>query len=244
MGEAKIWHIKYSPEIYLKTCSSNFPSAWSASVLISFQGCYGSASAVTHYSIYVGAGGKWQSPVHTPVHSFVHSFLPSFSFRAPGVAYGSSQTKGQIRATVAYLQHSHSNTHSEPPLQPIQCQILNPLGRARDQTCILMNNSQVHFHWAAMGNPTLRFVLLAFLSFSFLSFLFFFYICTPGRWKFLGQGSNLRHSLHHSCGNAGSLGHCTARLGPGIKLATATDISWIINPLHHSGNYKMKTFVL
>ena len=27
-----------------------------------------------------------------------------------------------------------------------QCQIINPLSRARDQTCILMDTSQVHFH--------------------------------------------------------------------------------------------------
>ena len=29
-----------------------------------------------------------------------------------------------------------------------QCWILNPLSKARDRTCVLMDASQVHFHWA------------------------------------------------------------------------------------------------
>ena len=27
-----------------------------------------------------------------------------------------------------------------------QCQILNPMGKARDRTCVLMDASQIHFH--------------------------------------------------------------------------------------------------
>ena len=34
-----------------------------------------------------------------------------------------------------------------------QCQILNPLNEAKDQTCILMDTSQVHYSWATMGTP-------------------------------------------------------------------------------------------
>ena len=34
------------------------------------------------------------------------------------MAYGSSQTRGHIRATAAGLQHSHSNARSEPHLRP------------------------------------------------------------------------------------------------------------------------------
>ena len=37
-------------------------------------------------------------------------------FRATGVAYGSSQARGQIGAVAAGLCHSHSNTKSEPCL--------------------------------------------------------------------------------------------------------------------------------
>ena len=35
-----------------------------------------------------------------------------------------------------------------------QCQILNPLNEARDQTLILMDTSQVRYHWATMGTPS------------------------------------------------------------------------------------------
>ena len=38
--------------------------------------------------------------------------------RSTPVAYGSSHARGQIRAAAAGLCHSHSNTGSEPRLQP------------------------------------------------------------------------------------------------------------------------------
>ena len=47
--------------------------------------------------------------------SFLHH-LPLF--RAAPVAYGSSWARGQIGAAAASLHHSHSNTRSEPCLQP------------------------------------------------------------------------------------------------------------------------------
>ena len=63
-------------------------------------------------------------------------------FRAASVAYGSSQTRGQIRATAASLHHSHSNSGSEHIFDlggssQQHHQILNPLREARDQTLIL-----------------------------------------------------------------------------------------------------------
>ena len=39
-------------------------------------------------------------------------------FRAAPVAYGGSQDRGEIGAAAASLHHSHSNTGSEPHLQP------------------------------------------------------------------------------------------------------------------------------
>ena len=41
-----------------------------------------------------------------------------FIFRAAPAACGDSQARGPIRATAADLYHSHSNTRSEPCLQP------------------------------------------------------------------------------------------------------------------------------
>ena len=39
-----------------------------------------------------------------------------------------------------------------------QCQILNPLSEARDQTRVLMDTSRVCDHWATMGTPRLLFI--------------------------------------------------------------------------------------
>ena len=42
----------------------------------------------------------------------------AFFFRAESMAYGSSQTRGQIRVIAASLHHSHSNRGSKPHLWP------------------------------------------------------------------------------------------------------------------------------
>ena len=69
-------------------------------------------------------------------------FFFSCLFRAPPTPYGSSQARGQIRAMAAGL--SHSNSGSELRLQPTwQCQIPNPLSKARDQTRVLMDTNRV-----------------------------------------------------------------------------------------------------
>ena len=44
--------------------------------------------------------------------------IKHFFLRAPPVAYGSSQARDRIRAAVARLHHSHSNTGSELRLWP------------------------------------------------------------------------------------------------------------------------------
>ena len=41
-----------------------------------------------------------------------------FFFRATSAAYGGSQARSPIRTVAADLHHSHSNTGSEPRLQP------------------------------------------------------------------------------------------------------------------------------
>ena len=68
-----------------------------------------------------------------------------YFFRAVPVAYGSSQARGQIETAAAGLQHSHSNTgsksHLQLTLQLWQHRILNPLSKARDWICILMDTS-------------------------------------------------------------------------------------------------------
>ena len=40
-----------------------------------------------------------------------------------------------------------------------QHQILNPLSKARDLTCVLMDAGQIRFHWASVGTPNLHIFL-------------------------------------------------------------------------------------
>ena len=49
---------------------------------------------------------------------FLFLFVHLFNFRATHVAFGSSQARGQIRAVVAGLHRSHSNSGSEAGLLP------------------------------------------------------------------------------------------------------------------------------
>ena len=79
-------------------------------------------------------------------------------FRAVPRSYGGSQARGPIGAVAA--GNSHSSTRSKSHLQPTPQLtatpwILNPLSKAKDQTCVLMDTSQNHFHWATTGTPLL-----------------------------------------------------------------------------------------
>ena len=66
-------------------------------------------------------------------------------FRAPPVAYGSSQARGRIRAVAASLCHSHSNVGSEPCLGPTPHLAATPdpppTEWGQDWTHILMDTS-------------------------------------------------------------------------------------------------------
>ena len=94
--------------------------------------------------------------VHHKGTSYISSFLSfslSFAFLGPA-AYGNSQARGWIGAAAASLRYSHSNARSKlHHSSQQQCWIPNPLREAGDQTRILMNTSQVRYHWAAMGTP-------------------------------------------------------------------------------------------
>uniref|UniRef100_A0A8D0Q2C6 Uncharacterized protein n=1 Tax=Sus scrofa TaxID=9823 RepID=A0A8D0Q2C6_PIG len=81
------------------------------------------------------------------VYLFVYLFCLFAFYRAVPVAYGGAQATGLIRAVASGLCQSHSNTdlchicdlhHSS-----WQCQILNPLRKARDQSHNLMVPSQI-----------------------------------------------------------------------------------------------------
>ena len=66
-----------------------------------------------------------------------------FLFRSEPSAYGGSQARGCIRPAAAGLHHSSQKR-----------QILNPLSKPRDRTCILINISRVHCRCATRGRPS------------------------------------------------------------------------------------------
>ena len=66
---------------------------------------------------------------------------------------------GRISTVATGLYHNHSDTRSELRLRPThgsgQCRILNPLRKARDQTCNLMVPNRIRFLCATTGAPIL-----------------------------------------------------------------------------------------
>ena len=103
-------------------------------------------------------------------------FLFFCLFRTTPVASGSSQIRNGIWAAAAGHSHTHSNARSEPCLWPkpqlAAMQILNPLSKARDWTCILMETSRFHYNWAKIGTPIFLYLFFNYSWFTiFLQFL-------------------------------------------------------------------------
>ena len=78
-----------------------------------------------------------------------------FCLWATHTTYGGSQARGIIGTIAASLRHSHGNTRSKLHLRPTpQLRAMpTPLSEGRDQSCILMDASQICFHWATTGTP-------------------------------------------------------------------------------------------
>ena len=95
--------------------------------------------------------------LHTSIAPPSLFFFLNCLFRATSKAHGSSQARGEFGAAAATLCLSHSNLGSEPICDlhhsSWQCGILNPLSKARDQTCILMDTSWICYCRATMGIP-------------------------------------------------------------------------------------------
>ena len=87
---------------------------------------------------------------------FFFFFFFLFCLKTP-MAYGSSQVTGRIGAIAAGLCHSPTawDLSHVGSLQHSswQHQIPDPLSKARNQTCVLIDTSQICFCWATMGTP-------------------------------------------------------------------------------------------
>ena len=81
---------------------------------------------------------------HSPSYFLFVCFLLSRATAAAHGTYGSFQARGQIRAAPAYTTAKQDLSHiCDLCCSLWQCQILKPLSKARDQTCILMEASQI-----------------------------------------------------------------------------------------------------
>ena len=103
-----------------------------------------------------------------PIHSHLLRFFLFFLFRAVLMANGGSQARGLIGATAA----GYATVTATPDPSHVcdlhssswQCQILNPLNKARDQTCNLLVPGWISFRCATKGTPYLfHFTVYAFL---------------------------------------------------------------------------------
>ena len=135
---------------------------WLASSLPCCPGPPGSLSKSfypVNLSLKIEAGLNSRLEVRTGVFfSFFFCFVFVFLlFRAARTAYGSSQARGQTRATAASPHHSHAGSelylccdlhHSSP-----QGWILNLWSKTRDQTHILIDISRIPFFWAMTRPP-------------------------------------------------------------------------------------------
>ena len=95
-----------------------------------------------------------------PFFFFFFFFLSFCLLRATPVAYdvpqlgveSELQLPAYTTATATPDTSCICNLHHSSRQWPI----LNPLSKARDRTCILMDSSQVCFHWSTTGTPQVK----------------------------------------------------------------------------------------
>ena len=94
----------------------------------------------------------------------------------------------------ASLYHSHNNVGSEPSLrtepQLRKHRILNPLTKARDQTCTLMDSSQIHFRCVTTGTPFVCFYFVFILKHAVVKCVCEYLVCVLKRGESEGAGES------------------------------------------------------
>ena len=99
-----------------------------------------------------------------------------------------------------------------------QCKILNPLRRAKDWTHILMDTSQVCFHWATTGIPLIVY--------------FYFFFFHKGCWRTYKNNNNKEVPTWHSkvriqhCHSCAASHNCNAGSMPGLGTSTCCECGW------------------
>ena len=123
------------------------------------------------------------APSSRVLFSFFYFYLFIFFvfclFRATSMAYGGSQVRDPIQLKLKLLAYTTATATRDPSHicdlhhSSQQRRILNPLSKARDQNCVLMDANQIHFHWATTELwYTGTFFLKLFFIFIFCLFAF------------------------------------------------------------------------
>ena len=96
------------------------------------------------------------------IHNLYPFYLFILLFRVTPVAYVSSPARGQVEAVAAGLPTATAmwdlSCVFDLHHSSWQHQITNPLSKARDQTHILTDTSQIHFCCATMVIPSTHFL--------------------------------------------------------------------------------------
>ena len=172
---------QYSPSLYFCSISSYLSSftsyfiwvfslfflenlAWGLSILSPVCYCsfnlYCLISSVILFLLFFGGGELHLWPMKVPG--------PGVESELQLLAY-TTTTATQDLSHVCDLYHSSQ-----------QCWIPHPLSKARDQTSILKNTSQIHFHCTTTGTPSSVIFIISFLLLSLGLVCISYWMCTMG----------------------------------------------------------------
>ena len=112
-------------------------------------------------SCHIRQGRDHNTSSFTYLFVFLLIYLFILLYRAIPAAYGSSQARDWIQAELKLLAYATATATPDPcgvcdrptPQLTRQRRIFNPLSKARDQICVLMDTSQIHFRWATTVTP-------------------------------------------------------------------------------------------
>ena len=103
---------------------------------------------INRYTLLISKTDKQQSPtLQLPVGTIQYLFLVFLPFLGPLLLHMEFPGQGSNQSLTSSLHQSHSNAGSSHFCKlhhsSQQCPILNPLSKARDQTCVFMDPSLV-----------------------------------------------------------------------------------------------------
>ena len=181
-------------------CGSTWARDW---IWAAAETCV-AAAEMPHPLTHCAGPGLNPSLCSDPSPSHCSQILFFLLLNAASAAYGSSQTRDQVRAAAVGLCQSHSNTISELSLWPTTAHgntgSFNTLSEAWDWTQVLMDPGWVCCCWATTGIPAVSFLTHCTTA-GMSKNLAFFPPLYPCMWKFPCRSCNLWISRRDSVVN-------------------------------------------